>query len=235
MPGASRSTNALSMAFWYKGFHVAIQIVDIFSASAGQGHPELTDVSEDASSLLRDKITVYYPKHYFRVLVMAGMYLLNLLISDRDISEQDERLARSHINQVYEGLRHWSQQDIDEADRAARMIELLFRHVDDLRLCAQSDDETDNKENDSIIAHGMKIARKIRTELQASAAKGDFDIPQPSEYHPDPTAAFAGSQLGSMYLWGVDLPSDWETWLSDADPLVGLLETHPDQVPMTTI
>ena len=231
--GSNKASNPLSTAMWYKGFRVALQLVEVFSGSVQQGRLTSLATPRDSPTVGRDIITAFFPKHYFRVLVMAGMYLLNLLIVDREIAEQDEVMARSRIREVYEALRYWSQQDIDECDRAARMIELLLRHVEDLRLCAQSDEETDNSRG--IIAHGMKIARKIRSELQASAGQGVYGQLPESEYSLDPAAAFAGSQLGSVYLWGVDFPSDWESWLSDADPIVGLLETQPDQVPMNTI
>lgn len=230
--GPDKTSNPLSKATWYKGFRVALQIVEVFSKSIQQSSLITLAATGDCPPTTCDIITAFFPKHYFRVLVMAGMYLLNLLIVDREIAEQDEVVARSRVREVYEALRYWSQQDMDESDRAARMIELLSRHVDDLRLCAQPEEETDNSRG--IIAQGMKIARKIRSELQASAGQGGYGQ-QPSEFSFDPSASFVGLQLGSVYLWGVDLPLDWESWLSDADPIVGLLESQPDHVPMNTI
>lgn len=115
----------LSRAMWYKGFHAASQIANIFSASTKNNE----NIPMDESGGEVDTLTTFFPKHYFRVFVMAGMYLLKIIAVDDHMSSQDKVLARNRVREVYEGLIAWSRKERDEFARAARVIELLSTYL----------------------------------------------------------------------------------------------------------
>ncbi|KAJ5701433.1 hypothetical protein N7488_008981 [Penicillium malachiteum] len=86
----------MSKAIWYMGFHTAIEIANIFDHSS--------NASAEISAISIEPIDVFFPKYYFKILIMAGMYLIIVLAIDKEISAEDKILARNHIKTVYETL-----------------------------------------------------------------------------------------------------------------------------------
>ncbi|KAF9890458.1 hypothetical protein FE257_005863 [Aspergillus nanangensis] len=194
-----------SKAIWYMGFHAAIQITNIFAGSASSEEPNSAD---DSGKL----VTIYYPKTYFQILVMASMYLINHLAIDRSISINDKLLAQNQIKKIYETLTHWSREPRDEAARVARVIDLLSRHVQTQDLSSElqqaSHDETPPM---SIITTGMRLAGKLRSKLP-----GPFSQPS-SESSPawvSELPEFPGDIEPSLFEGDL---LEWNTWLVNMD------------------
>ena len=165
--------DTLSRAVWYKGFHTSIQLVDLFAASALPG--------DTAFNGHQDAITIYYPKNYFYVLVTAGMYFINLLAIDGDISADNRVLAQNYL----------SRESRDEMSRAAAVIELLSLHVDTQyhsKLC----DSSNSVPPVSVIANGMKMVHELRNNMRKPRARIGSNVasPQVSDW-PDFSDGFA--------------------------------------------
>ena len=243
-PSPAKPPDALCKALWYKGFHIAVQISNIFAVSAEKGR-SLSSPADRA--LPHEGITIYYPKHYFRVLVMAGMYLLILLATDRDMSPQDKVLARNRVKEVYEALIHWSSHDRDEFMHTAKVIELLSRHVeDDDLLDGNGNAELDavDSTSSSIIHNGVKLAQRLRRRYTAFAANRQQAEPEQQQHHhqqqhqqrssePEPHAASATAAAGGAageiqdeagFFLGGPLSPGWEAWLSDSEDFMALLQ-----------
>src|SRR5437879_3119860 len=117
--------------------------MNMFAESASQESATPSNGQDDQQIGFPDSITIFYPKYYFRAFVMAGMYLLEFLAVDHEISRQDKVLAcnRKH---VYKLLMHWSRNERDEQARAANMIELLSCYAEAQSSSAHFD-EVDEK------------------------------------------------------------------------------------------
>jgi hypothetical protein len=200
-----------SRAVWYKGFHTSIQLVNLFAASTLPG---------DSTSLNDDQkvITIYCPKNYFYILVTAGMYFINLLAIDGDISTNNRVLAQNHIKMVYEILGHWSRGGRDELSRAAAVIDLLSRHVD-----AQDPSKLQETSNTmpttSVITNGLKMVDKLRNRgpKPASRLRIDVSSPQVSDW-PDFPGGFEQGFLGDDLL-------EWNTLFANMDGITSLFHT----------
>ncbi|KAK9247040.1 hypothetical protein V1506DRAFT_572216 [Lipomyces tetrasporus] len=223
--------DTLSRAVWYKGFHIAVQLADMFTKSTQRECSTPINGPEGQQTQLSDKITIFYPKHYFRVLVMAGMYLLNFLAIYHEISAEDKTLARNRIKQVYETLMHWSRSERDEYARSAKIIELLSRHAEDQNSSPHFS-EAYTKPSPCIIDNGMKIVRKIRLKHIASTNKEPTQ-PQMSDLQPTSMTGLPGLQDGSVPFWDDDLTSEWNAWLSDADDIMELLHSPSGRLPLS--
>ncbi|GAD96987.1 conserved hypothetical protein [Paecilomyces variotii No. 5] len=208
----------LEKAIWYKGLHVAIRLANIFADSAQPG-------TSRSNGELPDRVTPYYPKHYFRVLVMAGMYFINFLAIDRDIPTHERTLARVHIEKVKKTLLHWSHHEMDEEARVARMIELLSRHVEVQDPSQQLDEEPQAKPPTSVITNGMKMAGKFRRTWHPSYREQRSDTSSAS------TGAMAEppSDVDPTAWIGYDM-SEWNSWFTNVDNIINMFQS-----PMPTL
>lgn len=197
---AEMGVDTLSKAIWYMGFHTAIQITNIFADSPSSEDKIYADAA-------RNLVMIYFPKYYFHILVMAGMYFINNLAIDRNISTNDKLLAQNHIKKIYETLTHWSREPRDEAARVARVIDLLSRHVQTHYLSSELQQTSQETPPMSIITTGMRMAGKLRSNLSAPSS-------QPSSKSPPAWVSDLPEFLG-----GIE-PSlfenallEWNTWL----------------------
>jgi hypothetical protein len=198
-----------TQTLWIKGFHVALRIADI------------VDDSKQTGGSLMDRITIFYPKHYLRIVVMAGMYLLSFLAVDQNITVQDKVLARNSIKHIYETLRGWSRGERDEADRTAKMIEFLSQHAEDKTTAAYFKDP-EPKTNPTIVENAVNVAMKIR-RLNPPVPR-NTEMPSLIQ-EPGVTSVNSAMSLDAdmASIPPIDFSTDWEAWLSEADDIMGLL------------
>lgn len=202
----NQGSDTLSKAMWYKGLRTAIQLTNIFADSALSGRADPVGRPDET-------INIYHPKHYFYTLVMAGMYFTNILAIDHDIPTNDRHLARNHIKKVYEMLVNWSRKDRDEAARAARVIDLLSRHVDAKGPSPDLYETCNATPSFNIITNGMRMAGKLRNKQPAFG-------PQPRSESSPTLSEFPAFPGGiEPTLWGDDL-LEWNAWLANMDGIM---------------
>ncbi|KAL7954551.1 hypothetical protein V8C34DRAFT_317191 [Trichoderma compactum] len=200
-----RSSSTQERAAWYRGFHAAAQLTSIYSSLRPHNTPPLSDESSSDGIRKLERTTVYYPKHLFRVLCIAGMYLTKFLAMDQDIEPQDRTLARNMVKEVYETFLSWSTEELDEPFRTARMIGLLSRHAED-KISSAYFSDTSGDPSPTIVDDGVKIASKIRERIASLNTNAGA-----SESHPRPF-------ISENSL------SDWNDWLPNTyDDLLGFL------------
>lgn len=223
---ATTDYGAYSRVSWYKGLNVAVKLSSIFAENLAQRNLLSFECPPEKPAQAQQIITSFYPKHYFRILVMAGMYLVKLLAVDRDIAPQDKILARDHTTQVYTTLQHLSQRERDEFDRAARLIEMISHYTEDPSLLPNLKEDNDVKPNPSIIEDAVETAGKIRR------LHGSVHTPQSSsESQPigDPVAPEAA--LRDTTKLPLDLfSSEWDTWFGTGDT-IDFFQYVPELVP----
>ncbi|KAL7803908.1 hypothetical protein V8C43DRAFT_266360 [Trichoderma afarasin] len=213
-----RRSSTQERAAWYRGFHAAVQLASIYSSLHPHNTPPLADETPSHGVRKPERATVYYPKHLFRVLCIAGMYLTKFLAMAQDIEPQERTLARNKIKEVYETFLSWSTEELDEPFRTARMIGLLSRHAED-KISSAYFSDTSGDPSPTIVDDGVKIASKIRECIAV------IPITRPtnptlqslntnlvaSESHPRPS--ISDNSL-----------SDWNDWLPNTyDDLLGFL------------
>ncbi|CAI7650248.1 unnamed protein product [Penicillium manginii] len=204
--GQKRKAIGMSKAFWYMGFHSAIEITNIF------GHSEYKFADMSTSST-EQRVDVFFPKYYFQILIMAGMYLINILAVDNEMSAEDKNLARNHIKKVYETLMSWSREPRDEAVRVARVIDLLSRHVQTSDMSSELRPNAHITPPASMITSGMWMAGQLRSKLFSSWL-------QPTE--PTPAWATESSEFPTGLepeMFEDDL-LEWNTWLANLDSIL---------------
>ena len=216
------AVDAISRAVWYKGFHVALQLVEIFYETVEQ-----RKTSEAA-------VTSASPKHYFRILVTAGLYLLKIIAIDPDISSQDKILARNRIKQVHEILLKGSNSEIHEHARAAAMIALMSKHAEDQNSVPYFKEESTGVAP-SILVNGLEIHGNIRHLNATNVSPGkEPDTSRDASDPPDAMPMMEGLsfQDGWVPPLGDDWANAWDSWPLDADELMDVLRTQPDNFPM---
>ncbi|KAJ5760532.1 hypothetical protein N7520_007688 [Penicillium odoratum] len=207
--------DTLSNAVWYKGFHTAMQLATVFADS---NQPDGVNEAGSADDIL----SMHSPKYYFHALVMAGMYFINLLVIDKNISVPDKLLAHNHIKKVYEMLMTQSNEDRDEASRAAKAIDFLSRHVELQDTSLDLRESTREKRPLTIIGSGMRMAGEVRSKL------GNFELP--AECEPEPELAPTNADM-SMFQDGTELPLwgdtlfQWNSWLAGMDTMNTISKT----------
>lgn len=202
LDGQNQKTSSISKAIWYMGFHTAIEIANIFGHSS--------NVSANMSASSTEPIDVFFPKYYFQILIMAGMYLINVLAIDKEMSAEDKSLARNHIKKVYETLVSWSREPRDEAGRVARVIDLLSRHVQRSDLSSEIQPTANATPPTSIITSGMWMAGRLRSKLFSPFSQAtEAWAPELSEFSTDL----------EPNLFEDDL-IEWNTWLGNLDSLL---------------
>lgn len=207
-------SGTLLKSVWYKGFHVAIQLACIFAESSLPRYAS-TDSREDNC-----EITVHFPKHYFRVLVMVGMYLIKFVASDHDIPECDRIVAQNNIKKVHKTIACWSQHDMDEWARAARLIALLSTHLNTQGLPTKSEDEYNTNQLPNLIASGMSLAGQIRRSKRfPSQGNGTQMSPNTS------TESATPQQTHGRLPVDPDL-FEWSTWLTNPSDLPSLFPSN---------
>lgn len=201
----SMCSNTLSKAIWYTGFHTAIQIARIFAESSLLGDANPTNYSSAT-------VTKYFPKHYFQILVMAGMYFINILAIDRHISTDDKILAQNHIKMVFQTLTRWSQEPRDEAGRAARVIDLLSRHIQSHDWSSELQEIPLETAPMSIITNGMRMAGMLRYRLPVPFVQSNTEPAASWESEPGlpEFPEYSGHLLEDDLL-------EWNTWLANMD------------------
>ncbi|UKZ86520.1 uncharacterized protein TrAFT101_002345 [Trichoderma asperellum] len=188
------TSNTQEWAAWYRGFHVAIQLTTIYT-SLRSCYPQ-----RPAEELLSHELqvhgaeTVHYPKHFFRVLCISGMYLAKFLAVGCDTQPQERTLARNKIKEVYENFLAWSKEELDEPFRTARMIGLLSRHAED-KISSEYFSNDSGDPSATIVDDSLRIAKKIRERTAATQA--DTDKPEGQPRLPRPDA----------------ISSEWSDWL----------------------
>lgn len=201
-----QKANSMCKALWYIGFHTAIEIANIL------GHSSNVSANIPASST-EQTIDVFFPKYYFQILIMAGMYLINILAIDEEISAEDKNLARNHIKKVYETLVGWSREPRDEAARVARVIDLLSRHVQGSDLSSDIQLPANVTPPTSMITSGMWMAGRLRSKNFPSFS-------QPTESTPTWAPELSEFPTGlEPNLFEDDL-MEWNTWLANLDSIL---------------
>lgn len=213
-----RSSSTQERAAWYRGFHAAVQLTTIYSSLRPDNTPPLTDESSSDGIRKLERATVYYPKHLFRVLCIAGMYLTKFLAMDQDIEPQDRTLARNKIKEVYETFLSWSTEELDEPFRTARMIGLLSRHAED-KISSAYFSDTSGDPSPTIVDDGVKIASKIRERIAVVPSTR----PTNSTLQPLTTNPVVSESHPRPFISEHSL-SDWNDWLPNTyDDLLGFL------------
>ncbi|KAH0531286.1 hypothetical protein TsFJ059_000140 [Trichoderma semiorbis] len=213
-----RRSSTQERAVWYRGFHAAVQLASIYSSLRPHDTPPLTDESSSHGIRKLERATVYYPKHLFRVLCIAGMYLTKFLAMAQDIEPQERTLARNKIKEVYETFLSWSTEELDEPFRTARMIGLLSRHAED-KISSAYFSDTSGDPSPTIVDDGVKIASKIRECIAVV----------PSTRPINPTLQSLNTNIvASESHHRPSIPenslSDWNDWLPNTyDDLLGFL------------
>ncbi|KAJ5877956.1 hypothetical protein N7455_001421 [Penicillium solitum] len=202
-------SDALSKAIWYKGFHIAMRIVHTFAERTQPGR------EEDCGST-DEMLNIHFPKQYFYALVMAGMYFINLLVIDTNISESYKVLAQNHIKQAYETIGAQSTEERDEASRAAKAIDFLSRHAEAQSGSLELRQPTHGNRSLNIINNGMRMAGQFRSKLRGS---GEWDVPENS---PDGVSELPVLEdLTELPPWGADL-FEWNTWFAGVDDMTAM-------------
>lgn len=213
---SENNSDIFSKAIWYKGFHIAIQLATAFEEWIRPGRRDGVESTDES-------VKVHFPKYYFHALVTAGMYFINLLVIDTNISTPDKLLARNHIKKVFEMLMAQSTEDRDEASRAAEAIDFLSRHIESQSASLDLRESMDGKRPFNVIGSGMKMAGHARNKLRGS------EQPNISKISPAGAPELPALQdLAELPLWGDDL-FEWNSWLAGMDN-----STTMFQVPATT-
>lgn len=176
-----KTTNTQEWATWYRGFHAAIQLTTIYTSLRSCFPQPPTDELGSHELQKREVETAHYPKHFFRVLCIAGMYLAKFLAVGRDIQPNERTLARNKIKEVYETFLAWSKEELDEPFRTARMIRLLSRHAED-KVSSEYFSNDSGDPSATVVDDSLRIARKIRERTAATPANTGQFIP--SDSHP---------------------------------------------------
>jgi hypothetical protein len=200
---------------WLKGFQVASQISCIFTHSIENEQSLRTKTISPEKYRELSIITMFYPKRYFRTLVMAGMFLLRIISLDDVLSLEDRTSAYKEIEDIQLALSRWSQTERDEMNRAARMIAFLLRHAQDHNSSAYFK-EIASYPSLNMVDSGIRIAGKIRQGYRLRAPKEASTttaLSDAQELIPDLPLS------GSSSSW---FPSDnildgWDKWLPDGD------------------
>jgi hypothetical protein len=195
----------------HKGFHVALQLVDVFVNAAKSDHLGLSD---DSQPLL---MISFCSKRYLRSLFMAAAYLVSFVVVDHEVTAHSKLVARNHVKRVYETLMARSGEKGDELFRAAMVVELLYQHAEDEN-SVSCFKEVVADPSPSLYDNGLKVVRKIRGLIRrtGSAAADQSQKWDRSLFLTEPPQHEAG---GFSY----DIPPDWDTWLPDADDIMSLL------------
>lgn len=213
-----RRSSTQERAVWYRGFHAAVQLASIYSSLRPHDTPPLADESSSHGIRKLERATVYYPKHLFRVLCIAGMYLTKFLAMAQDIDPQERTLARNKIKEVYETFLSWSNEELDEPFRTARMIGLLSRHAED-KISSAYFSDTSGDPSPTIVDDGVKIASKIRECIAVN--------PSIRPTNPTPQSSNANLVASESHLRpsiSENSLSDWNDWLPNTyDDLLGFL------------
>lgn len=204
--------DALSKAIWYKGFHIAMRLVNNFAGWTRSGREEDCDSTGVT-------FNIHFPKQYFHALVMAGMYFINLLVIDTNISESDKLLAQNHIKEAYETITAQSTEEMDEASRAGKAIDFLSRHIEAQSGSLALRRSTDENRPLNIINSGMRMAGHFRSKLRGSGESnapknslaGDSELPVLEDFTELPP-------------WGDDL-FEWKTWFAGMDDITTMFQT----------
>ncbi len=208
---SDEDAKVIARATWYKGFQVAVQLISLFMSSQGlpASHAEASEpqIQRDQEP---ETVTNTYPKHYFRVLVVTGMFLAKLLAVDHSISAQDRILARNHIKSVYEVLRAISTEEMDEFYRAAHFIGLLSQHAEDSASSAFFQEPASGP-SPTIIDDSVRIAQKIRRKNPDEAPSEPSYVPQGSLSEVGPAPAAVSSSFETQ-----DLVLGWDNWFFGA-------------------
>lgn len=209
------SPDALTKAMWYKGFHVAMQLVDTFSGWTQSSH----EANRESTT---ESFVTHFPKQYLSALVMAGMYFINLLVIDTNISTHDKLLARNHIKKAYETLTAQSTKERDEPYRAGKAIEFLSRHIEAQGVCLELRQPGEGNRPLSIINSGMRMVSHFRSQLGSQESNVPADLP----------AGVSGLPMLEDFT---DLPPfgddlfEWNSWFAGMDNISTLF-----QMPTTT-
>lgn len=164
-----KASNTQEWAAWYRGFHAAIQLITIYTSLRSCFPQPPADELLSHELQKREADTAHYPKHFFRVLCISGMYLAKFLAVGRDIQPQERTLARNKIKEVYESFLAWSKEELDEPFRTARMIRLLSRHAED-KISSEYFSNDSEDPSATIVDDSLRIARKIRERTAATPA-----------------------------------------------------------------
>ncbi|KAK4064174.1 uncharacterized protein Triagg1_9153 [Trichoderma aggressivum f. europaeum] len=146
------------------------------------------------------------------------MYLTKFLAMDQDIEPQDRTLARNKIKEVYETFLSWSNEELDEPFRTARMIGLLSRHAED-KISSAYFGDTSGDPSPTIVDDGVKIASKIRERIAVMPCTRPMNSTlQPLTTNPVASESHLRSLVSENSL------SDWNDWLPNTyDDLLGFL------------
>ncbi|KAL7916670.1 hypothetical protein GGI35DRAFT_433784 [Trichoderma velutinum] len=218
-----RSSNTQEKAAWYRGFHAAVQLSSIYASLRPHDTSPSTDGSSSHGIRKLEGVTVYYPKHLFRVLCIAGMYLCKVLAMVQDLESQERILARNKIKEVYETFLSWSKEERDEPFRTARMIGLLSRHAED-KISSAYFSDTNADPSATIVDDGLKIAHKIRERTAALPSTLGLGIrPTNPTLQPSTTNLGAPESHPRHSISENSLPG-WNDWLPNTyDDLMGFL------------
>jgi hypothetical protein len=226
--------NTQTKAIWYKGFHAALQIASIYSDFRHHNSSLLANIPAPQEIQNSEVITVHYPKHFFCVLSVAGMYLVKFLAIETDLQPEERILARNKIKEVYETFIALSSEEMDEHFRTARMIRLLSRHAEDKTSSAYFSDVSGDL-NTTIIEDSLRIAKKIRERTAADSQTTDRPMQSTNSNLPKlkESSEEDAVRLESHTRCSINqaLPFEWNDWQSNVyDDLLGFLGSTSDNL-----
>ena len=155
----SDGDEVIMQSFLYKGVDVAKDLIgriteNIHVSSSTTSGRMVGSESEGVSNMM-----AFFPKHYFRMAVMAGIFLLRVMTEDKNMSANDRALARSSIKRLHSTIMSLSQDHLDEWHRTASVLEILSIRTEDFP--ASHPDR--NRSFRTIIEDGVAAAKTIRT------------------------------------------------------------------------
>ena len=198
-------TTMLKSSLINLGFTTAARIIHIFSTMTTTRPSPLeaqTHVSCQGNDVAHTQ--KYLPKHYLITLLFAASFIFKAMANYEDTDSSHSEKACNYIRKTYQMLLSWSEHEMDELGRAARMIQVLS-HVSNLSVMKEFDSQSSTSR--SILEDTMQTAKEIREGMEINAA-GSF-----------------ASQYGTPHSVGADSASK-----SLTDELGAGLNPDPDVV-----
>jgi hypothetical protein len=150
-----------------RGFTAAVRLIHKFSEITIQSNAALPRPSQEALSFS----TRHLPKHYFTLLLFATSFIFKATVSNLGSNTFDNDIASNHIRLTHRILLSNSSEPMDEASRAARMIEVLSKAqcLSQLRLEERS---VNDHMSLSLLEDVIVTAREIRDSPGGTAGSG---------------------------------------------------------------
>ena len=166
-PSGSENT-LLKSSLITLGFTAAARIIHTFSTMSTTRSTLLetqTHDSREGDNVAH--IQRYLPKHYFITLLFAASFIFKAMANYKDTDSSQSEIACNCIRQTYRMLSSWSEHEMDELGRAARMIQVLS-HVSNLS--GLKEFKSHGSASRSILEDATQAAKEIRESMEMKAA-----------------------------------------------------------------